>query len=249
MELYISTVIFILGTIFGSFLNVVIYRLPQKESIIVGRSHCPKCNHVIRPTELIPILSYILLRGKCKECKTAISIRYPLIEAITGLLFLISYLTFGLSAQLLIALPLSLILIVIAMIDIDTLEIYDRFQIMLFILALINLIISPLPWIDHVIGFFIISIPFYIIALLTNGMGGGDIKLIAIAGFLLGYQATLVTFFISSLTGSIWAIYLMIFKKSGRKTQLPFGPFLCIGIYFAYHYSDVIIQTYLKLWQ
>lgn len=248
MEIYISTVIFILGTIFGSFLNVVIYRLPQKESIIVGRSHCPKCNHVIRPAELIPILSYILLRGKCKECKAAISIRYPLIEAITGLLFLISYLTFGISAQLLIALPLTMILIVITMIDIDTLEIYDRFQIMLFILALINLMISPLPWIDHVIGFFIISIPFYIIALLTNGMGGGDIKLIAIAGFLLGYQATLVTFFISTLTGSIWAIYLMIIKKSGRKTQLPFGPFLCIGIYIAYHYADAIIQTYLNLW-
>lgn len=248
MEIYISTVIFILGTIFGSFLNVVIYRLPQKESIIVGRSHCPKCNHVIRPAELIPILSYILLRGKCKECKAAISIRYPLIEALTGLLFLISYLTFGISAQLLIALPLTMILIVITMIDIDTLEIYDRFQIMLFILALINLMISPLPWIDHVIGFFIISIPFYIIALLTNGMGGGDIKLIAIAGFLLGYQATLVTFFISTLTGSIWAIYLMIIKKSGRKTQLPFGPFLCIGIYIAYHYADAIIQTYLNLW-
>lgn len=248
MEIYISTVIFILGTIFGSFLNVVIYRLPQKESIIVGRSHCPKCNHVIRPAELIPILSYLLLRGKCKECKAAISIRYPLIEAITGLLFLISYLTFGISAQLLIALPLTMILIVITMIDIDTLEIYDRFQIMLFILALINLMISPLPWIDHVIGFFIISIPFYIIALLTNGMGGGDIKLIAIAGFLLGYQATLVTFFISTLTGSIWAIYLMIIKKSGRKTQLPFGPFLCIGIYIAYHYADAIIQTYLNLW-
>lgn len=248
MEIYISTVIFILGTIFGSFLNVVIYRLPQKESIIVGRSHCPKCNHVIRPAELIPILSYLLLRGKCKECKAAISIRYPLIEAITGLLFLISYLTFGISAQLLIALPLTMILIVITMIDIDTLEIYDRFQIMLFLLALINLMISPLPWIDHVIGFFIISIPFYIIALLTNGMGGGDIKLIAIAGFLLGYQATLVTFFISTLTGSIWAIYLMIIKKSGRKTQLPFGPFLCIGIYIAYHYADAIIQTYLNLW-
>ncbi|MBV1708374.1 MAG: prepilin peptidase [Erysipelothrix sp.] len=248
MELYISTVIFILGTIFGSFLNVVIYRLPQKESIIVGRSHCPKCQQMIPPSGLIPIVSYVFLSGKCKDCKASISIRYPLIEGLTGILFLISYLTFGISVQLLIALPLAMILIVIAMIDIDTLEIYDRFQVMLFILALINLIISPLPWIDHVIGFFIISTPFYIIALVTNGMGGGDIKLIAIAGFLLGYQATLVTFFISTLTGSLWAFYLLIIKKSGRKTQLPFGPFLCIGIYIAYHYSDVITQTYLNFW-
>lgn len=249
MELYISTVIFILGTIFGSFLNVVIYRLPKKESIIVGRSHCPKCQHVLSPLELIPILSYIGLGAKCKECKAAISIRYPLIESLAGILCLISCLTFGLSIQLIVTLPLSLLLIVIAMIDIDTLEIYDRFQIILLILAIINLIISPLPWIDHVIGFFIISIPFYILALLTNGMGGGDIKLIAIAGFLLGYQATLVTFFISTFTGSLWAVYLMIFKKSGRKTQLPFGPFLCIGIYIAYHFSHEIIQTYIQLWR
>lgn len=249
MELYLSTVIFLLGIIFGSFLNVVIYRLPKNESIIIGRSHCPKCNHTLQPLELIPILSFFLLRGKCKQCKSSISMRYPLIEAVTGILFLISYLTFGLTLQLLIALPLSLLLIVITMIDIDTLEIYDRFQVLLLLLALANMFLSNLPWIDHVIGFFLISIPFYIIAILTNGMGGGDIKLVAIAGLLLGYQGILVTFFISSLSGSVYAIYLLLIKKSGRKSQLPFGPFLCIGIYTAFHFSNEIIQSYIQLWQ
>lgn len=249
MELYLSTVIFVLGIIFGSFLNVVIYRLPKNESIIIGRSHCPQCNHTLSPAELIPILSFLLLRGKCKQCKTAISPRYPLIEGLTGALFLISYLTFGFTAKLMIALPLCLLLIVITMIDIDTLEIYDRFQILLLVLAITNMFLSDLPWIDHVIGFFIISIPFYIIAILTNGMGGGDIKLVAIAGLLLGYQGILVTFFISTLTGSIYAIYLLVIRKTGRKTQLPFGPFLCVGVYTAFHFSNEIIQAYIRLWQ
>jgi len=248
MELYYTIMFFILGTIFGSFLNVVIYRLPKKESIVYGRSHCTNCNHIISPSELIPLVSYALLGGKCKSCKTPISLRYPLIESLTGLLFVLSFLHFGITIDLVIALPLTLLLIVIAMIDIDTMEIYDRFQILLFILAISNILLSPLPIMDHLIGFFIISFPFYIIALLTNGMGGGDIKLIAIGGLFLGYQATLVAFFVASLLGSIYAIYLMLIKKSSRKTQFAFGPFLCIGIITAYYFSNFIIQAYINLW-
>ena len=133
------------------------------------------------------------------------------------------------------------------MIDIDTMEIKDRFQIILLLLALLNLFISPYPILDHLIGFFIISILFYIIAILTDGIGGGDIKLIAIGGFLLGYKATLVAFFIAAVTGSILAVYLLIYKKSDRKAQIAFGPFLCIGIYIAYHFAEPIIQYYISL--
>lgn len=247
MELYFSIVFFILGTIFGSFLNVVIYRIPRNESIIYGRSHCPNCNHALSPMELIPILSFIFLGGKCKECKTTISLRYPLIETLTGILFLISYMSFGLTMQLPIAFGIILTLVSIAMIDIDTLEIKDRFQILLLILAILNLIISPLPKLDHLIGFFIISIPFYIIAIITDGIGGGDIKLIAIGGLLLGYKATLVAFFISVIFASIFAGYLLIIKKSNRKTQMAFGPFLCIGIFIAFHFAEPIIKTYIDL--
>ncbi len=248
MELYYSINIFILGILLGSFLNVVIYRLPQHESIIWGRSHCMHCDHIIKPIELIPVVSFVFLGGKCKGCKTPISLRYPLIELLTGILFLVSYKTFGFSYAFAIALPLTLILIIIAFIDIDTMEIYDRFQIMILILALLNLFVSPLSIIDHITGFFIISIPFYIIAWLTDGMGGGDIKLIAIAGLLLGYQATLVAFFVSIILGALMALYLLIVKKSSGKAQLAFGPFLCIGIYVAYHFSTIIIQTYLQIW-
>jgi len=248
MELYFIIVFFILGTILGSFLNVVIYRTPIKESIVYGRSHCTKCNHTLSPFELIPVFSYLLLGGKCKVCKSPISMRYPLIELLTGILFIVAYITFGLTFQLGISLILILILIVITMIDIDTLEIYDRFQIMLLVVAIIQVFVTKLPILDHFIGFFIISIPFYIIAVLTDGIGGGDIKLIAIGGLLLGYKATLVAFFIAVILGSILAIYLMIVKKSDRKTQIAFGPFLCIGILIAFLFSDTIIQAYLNIW-
>jgi leader peptidase (prepilin peptidase) / N-methyltransferase len=248
MELYYTITFFILGTILGSFLNVVIYRTPKLESIIFGRSHCTQCNHELSPLELIPILSFIMLAGKCKECKSKISIRYPAIELLTGILFLISYKTFGLSTEFIIAIPLILLLIIITMIDIDTMEINDRFQIGLLIIAIFSLFYTKLPIMDHLLGFFVISVPFYIIAILTEGIGGGDIKLIAIGGLLLGYKATLVAFFIAIILGSILAIYLLTIKKSNRKTQLAFGPFLCVGIYIAYHFSDLIIQAYLQLW-
>ncbi|MPN46385.1 Type 4 prepilin-like proteins leader peptide-processing enzyme [bioreactor metagenome] len=133
------------------------------------------------------------------------------------------------------------------MIDIDTMEIYDRFQIMLGCLAIISLFISPLPFTDHLIGFFIISGPFLLIAYLTNGIGGGDIKLIAVCGFLLGYQATIVAFFFASVIGGIIAVLLLATKQKDRKSQIAFGPYLCIGVALAYLYGLPIMNWYLSL--
>jgi leader peptidase (prepilin peptidase)/N-methyltransferase len=140
-------------------------------------------------------------------------------------------------------------LIIVGMIDIDTMEIYDRFQIFILILALANLFITPLPFLDHLMGFFIISVPFYIIAYITGGIGGGDIKLIAIAGLLLGYKATLVAFFIASIIGGSVAIYLLLTKQKDRKSLIAFGPYLCIGIYFAYLYGNELLSWYLNFYQ
>jgi leader peptidase (prepilin peptidase)/N-methyltransferase len=151
-----------------------------------------------------------------------------------------------LTYQTLIGIILASILIIIAMIDIDTLEILDRFQIMLLVLAFSNLFITPLPIIDHLIGFFSISVLFYIIAYLSNGIGGGDIKLIAIAGLLLGYKATFVAFFIASIIGGSVAVYLLATKQKERKSFIAFGPYLCIGIYFAYLYGNQIFTWYLN---
>jgi leader peptidase (prepilin peptidase) / N-methyltransferase len=248
MQIPIYIAIFIFGSILGSFYNVVIYRLPRKESIVVGSSHCPSCNTPIKPYDLIPVLSYFILGGKCRNCKKPYSFRYPLIEFITGLLFVLTYFVYGFTWTTLIGIILASVLLIVTLIDIDTMEIYDTFQVILFVLALAFITQSGLPLGDHLIGFFIISVPFYIIAIITNGMGGGDIKLIAMGGLLLGWKATLVAFFIASITGGIVAILLVLLKQQGRKSLIAFGPYLCLGIYIAFLYGNTIFDWYLKLY-
>ncbi|MDP2813649.1 MAG: prepilin peptidase, partial [Erysipelotrichaceae bacterium] len=136
MQITFYIIFFIFGSILGSFYNVVIYRLPRKESIVVGSSHCPGCNTPIKPYDLIPILSYFILGGKCRSCKKPYSFRYPLIEFITGCLFALTYHVYGYTWLTLIGIVLASILLIITMIDIDTMEIYDTFQIILFFLAI-----------------------------------------------------------------------------------------------------------------
>lgn len=247
MQLYYSFLIFTLGAIFGSFLNVVIYRLPRHESIVHGSSHCTNCQTPIKAYDLIPIISYLILGGKCRKCHHPISLRYPLIELLTAVCFYLTYQTFGLNFNLAIGLILTTILIIITMIDIDTMDIYDRFHIMILGLAITYLFITPVPMIEHVIGFFIISIPLYVIAYLTGGIGGGDIKLMAVSGLLLGYKATLVAFFIAVVLGGIVAMGLLVTKQKERGSQMAFGPFLCLGIYFAYLYGNQVFNWYLTL--
>lgn len=247
MQITFYIIFFIFGSILGSFYNVVIYRLPRKVSIVVSSSHCPGCNTPIKPYDLIPILSYFILGGKCRSCKKPYSFRYPLIEFITGFLFALTYHVYGYTWLTLIGIVLASILLIITMIDIDTMEIYDTFQIILFFLAIAFITQSGLPLGDHLIGFFIISVPFYIIALITNGMGGGDIKLIAIGGLLLGWKATLVAFFIASIAGGMIAILLVLLKQQGRKSLIAFGPYLCLGIYIAFLYGNSLFDWYIRL--
>ena len=126
MQTLLTSMFFVLGSIFGSFLNVVIIRLPKNETIVHGRSHCIQCEHELSALELIPIFSYIGLNGKCRVCKSPISMRYPLIETLTAILFALSYLRFGFTFELIIALLLNMLLVTISIIDFDTYEIYDR---------------------------------------------------------------------------------------------------------------------------
>ena len=248
MDIVINIYVFALGAILGSFFNVVIYRLPRKYSITHGTSFCPHCKHRIMPLELVPIFSYLFLKGKCAHCHTPISLRYPIIEFITGLSFLVAYWRFGLSYATIIAMILASLCIIIAMIDIDTMEIFDRFHIMIFSLAIIHVFfISTLGLTSHLIGFFIISVPLYVIAVITNGIGGGDIKLMAVSGFLLGYQASLVAFFFGAIFGGIVAVYLLLTKQTQMKSLIAFGPYLCIGIFIAYIYGLEIFTWYMSL--
>jgi leader peptidase (prepilin peptidase) / N-methyltransferase len=247
MYTYFATITFLFGCIIGSFLNVCIYRIPQHESIVVGSSHCPKCLTPIRPYDLIPIFSFVMLRGKCRTCKAKISFRYPAIELLTGCLFLGAFLRYSYSWNTLIGFVFSAVLVVIAMIDFDTMDIYNEFQFIIIGLAIFSIIVLKGNLIDHLIGSVMISAPFFLIAYFTQGLGGGDIKLMAAGGLLLGVQSIAVASMIGIISGGIIAAFLLIFKKKGMKSMIPFGPFLCIGLYVAYLFGTTIFQWYFSL--
>ncbi|MGL5978411.1 MAG: prepilin peptidase [Erysipelotrichaceae bacterium] len=245
--LLLTLYFFILGSVIGSFLNVCIYRIPNGKSVSKGFSHCPTCNHQLAAKDLIPIASYLGLGGACRYCKSKISPRYPIIETVTGILFVVGFLVYGPSLALLFHLMLVAVLIVLTMIDFDHMIIPDRLQLILFILGCFAILFFDTNPMHHVLGFFVVSIPLYLVAVLTGGLGGGDVKLMATAGFLLGYQAILVALFIGIMIGGIVGIYLLATKRVGRKTEIPFGPYLAVGIYLASLFGTSLFQWYLGL--
>lgn len=247
MPVIYAILLFIFGIIIGSFLNVVIYRLPKHESIVFGPSHCMNCNEKIKSYDLIPILSYLILGGKCRHCHTKISIRYPLIEFFNGLLYVWIFSVYGITLDSVLLMAFTSSLLVIAMIDFDTMDIYDGVLVTILILGVLRLALNFDSFPNAALGGLIVSIPLYIIAMLTQGIGGGDVKLMAVAGFFLGVKATVVGTFIGILTGGFWGIILLtLFKKEG-KAMIPFGPFLCLGMFLASLYGTQIANWYLGL--
>lgn len=247
MPILYGAFLLILGLIFGSFLNVVIYRLPKHESIVYGPSHCMNCNEKIKPYDLIPALSYLILGGKCRHCGTKISIRYPMIELLNGLLYLGIFTFYGLTLDSLLMMAFSSTLLVIAMIDFDTMDVYDGTLVVILLLAIIRLITNISSFPSAILGGLVVSIPLYIIAILTQGIGGGDVKLMGVAGFFLGIKVTLVGTFLGILMGGLWGVILMLFYKKAGKAMIPFGPFLCVGMYIALLYGIQIADWYLGL--
>ena len=237
--------IFVFGLIMGSFLGVIIDRLPRGESIAKGRSRCEYCDRNLSATELIPILSYVMQKGKCKNCQTKLSLRYPLLEILTGIAYLLSYLKFGLTLKLVFALSFTSILIIITFIDIDTMMIHDRFHVLIILLGILEAIIYKKNILNLVIAAFIISLPLYVVAVVTGGMGGGDIKLMFASGLFLGIKRIIVSFVIASIVGGVYAIYTLIAKNHNRKDAIPFGPFLCIGLFISMLYGAQISAWYL----
>ncbi len=244
LTLWIAFFVFIFGTILGSFLNVLIYRIPLKLDFVKGRSFCPRCHHQLSALDLFPIFSYLFLKGKCRYCQEKISIRYLLIEALTGCLFVLTYLRYDVSWLTFIGFALACDLIVLAMIDLDTMEFDDGFSIFILILGLLALVLHPTNLILTLLGIFVISIPMYLIALFTGGFGGADIKLMGTAGLLLGFPNIIVAFFIGVITGGIQAVVLLK-KGQDKKSMMPFGPHLALGIFVAFLYAKPILDWYL----
>ena len=245
VEKYFAPFAFLLGLIFGSFINVVIYRLPKGMSL-GGRSACPSCGDKIRWYDLIPLLSYILLRGKCRKCGAGISPRYAIVELMTGVLFLAAFWVYGLSYDFILCAIMLLNLVIIAFIDAQTTLIYDRFVVIIAVLGAISLVLHPSEWLSRLIGIFAVSLPFLIIAIF-GGMGGGDIKLMAAAGLYLGWEKILFALLAGSIAGGVYVAYLALVGKARRGKEVPFGPFLSFGIAAAALAGTYVIDWYFGL--
>ncbi len=241
----IYIVVFLYGIVIGSFLNVCIYRIPKKENIAIVRSHCMTCNHQLQWYDNIPLFSWMILRGKCRYCKAPISPQYPIIEASNGVLWLLVAMIKGLSVESLLYALLFSALLTLSVIDFRTYEIPAGINIFILTLGLIMTVLNYTEWLDHVIGFLAVSIPLYIIIIVTDGrgIGGGDMKLMATAGLLIGWKLIILAFALGCIIGAPIHILRMKIAKADR--VLAMGPYLSIGILIAVLWGESIIRWYL----
>ncbi|HHW42818.1 MAG TPA: prepilin peptidase [Desulfotomaculum sp.] len=231
----------------GSFLNVCIYRLPRGESITFPPSRCPHCGHRLAARDLVPLFSYLWLKGRCRYCGSGISPCYPLVEALTGVLFTVLYLRFGVSLLLLKYLFLTSVLIVLSFIDLEHYLIPDR--VVIFALAggaIINLLTRDLTFLSALLG---LAAPAAFLLLLAvasrGGMGGGDIKLAAVIGLFLGWPLGLLAVFLGCLLGGLVGAVLLLARVKGRNDAIPFGPFLAAGTLVTMLWGQQILAWYL----
>ncbi len=246
--------LFVFGTIIGSFLNVCIVRIPNRSSIVFPGSQCPNCGYSIRFYDNIPIVSYMLLGGRCRSCKTTISMRYFLIELLMGLLVVLLFLYFDLSLVFLIYTVFTAALVVITCIDLQHQIIPDCISLPGIPLGFLCSFFLPwITWLDSLLGILIGGGVLYAFALgyylLTKkeGMGGGDIKMLAMIGAFLGWKGALASLIMASIAGSLIGIVLIVLKGKNFKYAVPFGPFLAIGAFCALLYGERLISWYCSI--
>jgi leader peptidase (prepilin peptidase)/N-methyltransferase len=258
MEIFIGAIIFILGLVIGSFLNVCICRLPLRQSIVTAPSACPACGERLRPWDLVPVLSYLFLGGKCRYCKARISVQYPLIELLTGALFALLYVRFGLVWPLPAYMALAALLIAISVIDLKHMEIPNGLVIAGLAVGIAQLAASFFApgfeaWHSYVIGFFAGGLPLLLIALFCtyvlkkDAMGGGDIKLMAFCGLIIGWKLVITAYLIGIIAGAAVGVLLMALNKKKRGDAIPFGPFLSLGVMLSVFFGYSIIDWYMGL--
>ncbi|MFH1540489.1 MAG: prepilin peptidase [Elusimicrobiota bacterium] len=240
---------FIIGTFFGSFANVVIRRLPYGKSIVKPASHCPKCLIPIKWYDNIPIVSFFLLKGKCRNCKTTISPEYLFVELVTAVYFLMAYFHFGLTSIFFISLFLGFSLIVISFTDLHLKIIPDNIIILLLVFGLSSSFFNPVVnfnFLNSIKGALFGGVLLFLIAFVgckiykKDVLGGGDIKLLAAGGSFLGLQNIFFAFFVACFIGGIIGLFLILIKNKKKSDFMPFGPFISIGI---------LIILYIGLWK
>ena len=250
---FIAVMAFVFGTCIGSFLNVVICRMPQGQSIVSPPSHCPVCNHNIPFYFNIPILSYVLLKGKCRFCNTSISIRYPLVELLTGILALGLFLKFGPSPTAIFYCIFCAVLITVSFIDFDLQIIPDKLSLPGILIFSTSFIFVPHMQFISVIwgiiaggGILYLVALFYYLVRKHQGMGGGDIKLLAMIGAATGVKGVFFTLFTGSVFGTLGGVTAMMLTKTpdSRQTKIPFGPFLSLGAILYIFWGEPLIRWY-----
>jgi leader peptidase (prepilin peptidase)/N-methyltransferase len=239
---------FLLGIAVGSFLNVCIWRLPREESVIRPGSHCPACSTVLGVRDLIPILSWIFLRGKCRFCGARISHRYPAVELLTGGLFLVTYLYYGPSWEMIAAMLFSAFMVAITFIDLDHQIILDGMLVLLAVCGLVLQLVTGTVgfwsmWLGALAGGGLLLV----LAIISRGgMGGGDVKFAAALGFWLGWPEILLGLFIGFVSGGLISLLLLVTGLRGRKDFIPFGPFIALGAWITLLYGKQILTWYLS---
>ena len=253
---FLIAVVTLLGLAVGSFLNVVIYRVPRDESLVRPGSHCPQCGSAIRNRHNIPVLGWLMLRGRCADCGHRISVRYPLVEAGTAVLFAAVTARFGFSWELAAYLYLAAISVALAMIDLDVMRLPDKIVLPSYAVALVLLapaVIADRSWAGAARGLIaaVLLYAFYwFLAVLPGGMGGGDVKLAPLLGLYLGWLgwgSVAVGAFAGFLLGGVFGALLMAMKLATRKSRIPFGPYMLAGAFLAVFAAAPIAGWYSAL--
>lgn len=243
--------VFLIGLIVGSFLNVCIYRIPRKMNIVIARSKCPDCHHRLSFIDMVPLLSFLIQRGRCQYCHQPISFRYPLVEFLNALAWVMAYLKFQISITFFIHIIFTSILIMAACIDIDTMEVMDSTHLLILGLAFVMYFNQDINWMQRFIAALALPLCLMVFNLIylcirhCFGIGLGDIKLLFVCGFLLGFPTLLIGFFIAVFTACIYSIYLLFHRS--KATIFPMVPFLSIGIFLSSLYSNQILFLYVRL--
>ena len=241
---------FIVGLVLGSFFNVCIYRIPRKESVAFPPSHCTNCNTNLRALDLIPVASFLCLKGKCRYCGVTISPKYPLIELLTGVLFLFTAWMVGFELVLIKYLFMASLFVVISFVDLEHYLIPNKIIIFGFVIGLgLNIAIKDLSLVASLLGSLAGGGFLLLLAVISKGgMGGGDIKLAALIGFFLGWQKVLLSLFFAALIATVISIVLIASGKKNRKEPIPFGPFIALGTLIIMFYGVKLVAWYLSLY-
>jgi leader peptidase (prepilin peptidase) / N-methyltransferase len=248
MSLILLIYFTVLGSVLGSFYNVVGMRVPEKKMFQSERSYCPNCKQQIKAYDLIPVISYIILGGKCRSCKQKISPLYPFTELATGLLFGYSYYVIGLEWELVTAFVLVSMAAILFVTDMKFMLIPNKILLFFLPLFIILRVFTPLdPWWDSIIGAVVAFLLLFLVILFSRGgMGGGDLKLFVVLGVVLGWKGVLLTFFLSSVIGAVISLVLLSTKVLKRKQAIPFGPYILLGALITYFHGEAMISWYIN---